>query len=638
MEMEENFDTVIIKVEPQDDGYENVEPATSKDAQKVVESLQKVQTECEETDLDDAGLRDIVSGIDVVDDFEVSAMEAIEIKMEIQDDIDLIERDEYEDSTACENDSQLRKEIQEDIELIERNEYQNNIVDENDDRLCAELANLDENGIVELVERDVLDLVRNNVSEDADAENMVDVREEEYPENATYFCALCEQSIKGGTLAKAHLLGHIEKEKYSCMECDEVYLSNCFKVKHCLVQYQDIGKSSRGKLYKYYSTPQLLRNEHLNSVADSKSDIVVIEKGEAAIITKFAEGAQKISKLKTDVIVSNAPVQRRKKRRKGPIVCLECHRTFTLIDHLRIHNLNVHDNQNGYICPNCNTTFPDEKKLKSHLKTYGGKGCQIHLCTFCNKIFRKADPMKSHMFTHTGRGSFECEQCGKTWKTRSILTRHIQSHWTEKIYRCSVCDKYFATANSLKMHMNIHTAERSFPCPLCPKVFAEKRFLRAHMCIHTGEGKYMCTICPKRYYSSSQLKLHMCKHTGERPHVCQICNESFLVRTSLQRHMYKHNGVKPFSCNTCGKKFVLKQDMHEHLKTHLARPYACSLCSQAFTTGAYLNRHLKQHMSRCRFCDKLLSTKQMLIVHELTCTHLKVGRDVGTLTSDLPQD
>ncbi|XP_060563558.1 probable inactive protein kinase DDB_G0270444 [Ruditapes philippinarum] len=169
--MEEDFSTIIIKVEPEDDYENNPEHPipTSEDAEKVVESLLH-DAECEEMNLDRAGLRNIIAGIEGVDDLniseleddlDISEMEAADLKMEIQDDIDLIERDEYRNSTGGDIENELKMEIQDDIEMIERNEFDDSDLDEIANGLGAEVTDINESGIVELVEKDVLQLTRN---------------------------------------------------------------------------------------------------------------------------------------------------------------------------------------------------------------------------------------------------------------------------------------------------------------------------------------------------------------------------------------------------------------------------------------------------------------------------------------------
>ncbi|XP_060563559.1 gastrula zinc finger protein xLCGF3.1-like [Ruditapes philippinarum] len=324
----------------------------------------------------------------------------------------------------------------------------------------------------------------------------------------------------GLSAARSHLLNHLNTKNYNCLDCDLVYTSNCYRAKHSLIRLQKVGETSQGKMYKYYSAPQLLRNENLNRVQtgygnnnnnvipnrNSKPDEVVEAPLYAGVVTENGT----VSLVPTQIVV-------RTKNPTYPIVCLECHQTFPDKKNLQSHSSLVHGKRSAHICPHCNMIFQRERRLKAHMKTYKAQGCELHICTFCNKIFKKASRLKFHMSSHTGRGLFECRQCGKLWKTQSILTRHLETHIKEKRFLCSVCNKHFASAYSLKIHMNIHTGERTFPCPLCSKVYSEKRFLRVHMCIHTGEGSFICQICSKKFYSSSQLKLHMCKHTGERP-------------------------------------------------------------------------------------------------------------------------
>lgn len=466
-------------------------------------------------------------------------------------------------------------------------------------------------------------------------------------ENSAYLCALCKESVKGLEASRSHLAEHVCEKSFDCCDCNTLYTLDCLQNDHTLVFSELVGETLAGRLYRYFSTSQLLikdnadgncpqienvfKTEHSSidtllssSCISMNSDDCTDSQKRTSCSQASGQSSASLSCVST-IHFAAASLYLREETNNSrsverPYVCMVCYKKFsasnTLIDHLIL----LHNQIQFDLCPNCNIPFANQKKLRIHLLQNEKTGCEIHVCTFCDKTFKKQELMRSHMYRHTGRGSFECQHCKKTWKNRSLLKRHLESHKTEKAYLCCVCSKRFSTANSLKVHMNIHTGERSYACTICTKVYSEQRFLRVHMCSHTGEGKYVCKICSKPFYSSSQLKLHMCKHTGERPHVCKICNEAFIVKNSLLRHMYRHNGLKPYTCITCGKNFVLKQDLSEHAKIHAVRSHTCSMCDRAFTTGAYLNRHMKTHKKKeqfeCESCDLTFTEYQSLANHK----------------------
>ena len=63
--------------------------------------------------------------------------------------------------------------------------------------------------------------------------------------------------------------------------------------------------------------------------------------------------------------------------------CNICGKNFTTKQYCQIHWLNIHGNQKGFKCGQCESSFPDQKALNNHNK-YVHKPNDVE-CKFCNK-------------------------------------------------------------------------------------------------------------------------------------------------------------------------------------------------------------------------------------------------------------
>uniref|UniRef100_A0A8W8MBJ1 C2H2-type domain-containing protein n=2 Tax=Magallana gigas TaxID=29159 RepID=A0A8W8MBJ1_MAGGI len=157
--------------------------------------------------------------------------------------------------------------------------------------------------------------------------------------------------------------------------------------------------------------------------------------------------------------------------------------------------------------------------------------------------------------------------------------------------------------------------------------------LKRHMEVHTGETldplRHKCHVCQKEYVKTATLRNHFRKKhpdSSEKPFKCPACDESFYSVHACNRHLYKHKNYKPFKCSKCERGFCREMNLKTHmLNAHAnVKPFTCELCGRSFLRQQQFNQHIRSNclkMFVCDVCDKVLSTKQSLILHKMTHTN-----------------
>ncbi|XP_061880434.1 zinc finger protein 768-like isoform X2 [Entelurus aequoreus] len=257
-----------------------------------------------------------------------------------------------------------------------------------------------------------------------------------------------------------------------------------------------------------------------------------------------------------------------KKKKKEPLTCLVCAKSFT-----------------------------QKSLLTRHMKTH--KGEKPFSCSVCGAKFTLKSSMVRHMNTHTGVKPFSCSVCSKRFLEKKNMERHAQTHTGEKPFSCSVCGKRFTQKGTIATHMSTHAAEKAFSCPVCGKRFTFNSSLARHINTHKGEKPFSCSVCDKRFLEKVDVKRHMRTHTGEKPYGCSVCSKRFSQRGSMLTHMSSHIEGKPFGCSVCGQRFFLEPTMTRHMKTHTGqRPFSCTVCGKNYIFQAHLTEHMQTHSKK----------------------------------------
>ncbi|XP_044035037.1 zinc finger protein 93-like isoform X2 [Siniperca chuatsi] len=282
--------------------------------------------------------------------------------------------------------------------------------------------------------------------------------------------------------------------------------------------------------------------------------------------------------------------------RHKPRPCTKCGESFKGFIDLNQHYVEVHDFRGPFPCTLCERTYTDLRGLIRHERFHTGD--LPFKCPKCPKAFSYASALTLHDRTHTKEAPFLCWDCGKGCKSNAALRIHrlcCHSSAKEKRFCCEHCGKAYALKRSLDLHVaKIHTGVR-YPCSHCGKLFRSASSLTRHDLTHTEERPYSCNECGKSFRSASELKIHTRYHTGERPFICQECGKGFVQSYYLTAHMRMHTGEKPYKCPTCDKCFKSAGILKRHQMTHTGeKPHKCSACEMAFSRPELVKAHSRK--------------------------------------------
>ena len=100
--------------------------------------------------------------------------------------------------------------------------------------------------------------------------------------------------------------------------------------------------------------------------------------------------------------------------------------------------------------PNCQSTFPYQCLLDSHMRIHHN---ELDQCQYCPYRYVKPADYKHHLNKHFRITDHKCNECGKTFVSRNDLAQHSSVH-EGIIYSCLICNKYeVARKNTMKKHL-----------------------------------------------------------------------------------------------------------------------------------------------------------------------------------------
>ncbi|KAJ8415785.1 hypothetical protein AAFF_G00403420 [Aldrovandia affinis] len=249
---------------------------------------------------------------------------------------------------------------------------------------------------------------------------------------------------------------------------------------------------------------------------------------------------------------------------------------YKLKAHLKIHS---DMDKRIYVCPVCEESFPEDRLIKSHIKTFHP---DVSMNTISEVLGRRVQ-LKGLI----GKRASKCPYCDCYFmRNGTDLQQHIWAHEGVKPYKCSLCDYATRSKSNLKAHMNRHNTEKTHLCDLCGKKFKSKCTLKSHKLMHTADGRqFKCTKCDYTAAQKPQLLRHMEQHASFKPFRCGHCHYSCNMSGSLKRHYNKKHPNEQY-CNagpgTPAAEVVLQQG-----------GIKCPVCNYVYGTKWEMNRHLK---------------------------------------------
>ena len=309
------------------------------------------------------------------------------------------------------------------------------------------------------------------------------------------------------------------------------------------------------------------------------------------------------------------------------------------------------DENDMYVCDNCNMKFNTFAELEEHEISHTDKGRRKRRGTAGTsseyKIkgkFQKlqTEPLLTGNEKQNKDGLWECTKCGKAFEKLPYLERHMRGH--TDLFKCKRCNKRFARNESLQKHRchgnpdDVLLQEKRHFCEFCGAGFNTQTYLLRHMSSHTDDFK--CEFCNKRFGSKNALRQHLIKCKPEivadkkyaaQFFPCDQCDKVFSRKATLLNHMKLHAGK--YRCEKCKKCFSSSFTHERHMVEGSCKEstedddeegkYPCSKCDKSFNVKNTLNLHVAHEHSEialfCSMCEKSYLRKEDLLKHMIEC-------------------
>ncbi|KAF7656157.1 hypothetical protein LDENG_00045320 [Lucifuga dentata] len=213
-----------------------------------------------------------------------------------------------------------------------------------------------------------------------------------------------------------------------------------------------------------------------------------------------------------------------------------------------------------------------------------------------SQVLRKSlKSTNSHGKRKTNDNLPRCAECNRSFPDLTRLKTHNLRH---KPCTCTKCDQSFKGFVDLSQHyVEAHDFRGPFPCTFCERSYTDLKGLIRHERLHTGDLPFQCTKCPKAFGFASALTLHDRTHTKEVPFLCWDCGKCYKSNAALRIHRLRcHSNAeeKRFCCEHCGKAYALKRSLDLHVaKLHAGVRHPCSHCGKLFRSlfiGCFASR------------------------------------------------
>ena len=265
-------------------------------------------------------------------------------------------------------------------------------------------------------------------------------------------------------------------------------------------------------------------------------------------------------------------------------------------------------------------------------------------------IFQKQDSFRQHMRLTHCHGVYKCVECKVSKRFPKEIVEHItETHPVETAAECPACKLMITIAedrSALEAHYSTcvnsslksrtpkkpvkkggeKTAPKSHQCDICGKCLPSQNHLKLHKKKHNGEADLHCEYCDFKTIYPVSLKFHTQRHLRDQgltdKVVCDTCGKEFGDKYDLRTHIARmHERTDDFHCDKCSQKYPSKNSLQRHKNRVHAESdaYVCKVCSARCGDSGELKMHMRTHDApgfKCRFCGKMIKSKQSWVAHE----------------------
>ena len=168
-----------------------------------------------------------------------------------------------------------------------------------------------------------------------------------------------------------------------------------------------------------------------------------------------------------------------------PFKCEECSSQFGQASNLRAHVKTIHRLERPYKCEACPAAFPSQPALVGHSQIH--TEARPYRCDLCPSAFPNPKYLHKHKKkTHRGEHPYNKSDLRATEvKSAENLSPVAVGDVDERPYTCDRCDVSFRRPAHLTVHKGSHTRVKpTTECEICQKVFSTPQSLEKHKKLH----------------------------------------------------------------------------------------------------------------------------------------------------------
>ncbi|CAL4118752.1 unnamed protein product [Meganyctiphanes norvegica] len=255
-----------------------------------------------------------------------------------------------------------------------------------------------------------------------------------------------------------------------------------------------------------------------------------------------------------------------------------------------------------------------EIKIEKYTKT---KKKGPILCRNCHKKFKTKKSLNTHK-CHQGRPSiknnaYSCKVCGINMNCKQSYIEHVESCYKNIVVQCDYCPVKLPSAAFLPRHMEAYhegqpVISKEVLCDQCGREFARKESLDRHQATVHGVsyGQHQCSQCKRRFLRKNQISQYL---WNQNANIFTQCACAHTKHTYLQDYVFpiQHGKKKLYICMPDSKlQGFHKDSLYQDSMVHGVNRHRCSRCCQHFSSEA----EFVLHKNNCHKIDSKVKNKQ----------------------------
>ncbi len=321
----------------------------------------------------------------------------------------------------------------------------------------------------------------------------------------SFSCDICESKYTVLASLQRHRQKH-ENILYSCDICAKAFTRNDSLTKHL----KNIH-------------PGIISCNKLKSKVGLNSQKTPEKSTDTTNHNPYQHNAEKNEIIKNNLLINKSKIGTEENEKKNAYPCSVCYDTFITSGELREHIDAQHpDLMNKLSCLLCGLSFTRFNTLTQHMRMH--LDIRIYSCQNCDQSFCNLKRKKSHL--------------KKCLKVDSLKRKNNENDNEIKISKNKKLVK-----ETIQENLLIDKANNHFPCNVCLLAFESSAVLRCHILDLHPNVPYdiSCSLCDQQFGRLYQLMEHTRKHLDIRPYSCDKCGETFCTSKARHTHFTKYH-------------------------------------------------------------------------------------------------